>query len=56
MKKRKVLGPKVPCIKGKYHTVSMVTGICSNCGKQINKPDPDMAGMMSQVTRQVFGR
>lgn len=56
---KKVLGSKVPCKEGKAHSVSVGSGICSNCSKQIFKPDPKRAAsfmkMSREITKQVFG-
>lgn len=55
----KVLGPKVSCVKGKFHSVGMGSGKCSNCGKQIHKPDPKRLSsfmkMSGEITKKVFG-
>ena len=55
---KKVLGPKAPCTPGKYHSVGVGSGVCSNCDKQIHKPDPkrlaSLMGVSRQVTKQVF--
>ena len=57
-RKIKALGPKIPCVEGKNHSVGIGSGICSNCKKQIHEPDPKRAvafmKMSKEIMKQVF--
>lgn len=53
-KKRKPVGRKVPCKKGKSHAVGMTTGVCKNCGKYLMEPDmspADLRDMQNAIAR-----
>lgn len=55
-RKRKVVGWKVPCKKGKRHTTNMVTGICKYCNKQVEEPKPYVRELERTAAKIIFGK
>ena len=53
MEARKTVGWNAPCKKGKYHSVGIFTGVCSNCQKQIHKSEPERKAAFDKVMRGV---